>query len=81
LAAQEHNSDTDHCILLNNIRILARKLRHTEQLVREAKEIKLHPNINWEGRFTLSRLWNPLIHSPQERAQRTFSRRGIALSP
>jgi hypothetical protein len=45
LGAQEHNIDIDHCILLN-ITILARKLRHPEQLVREAKEIELHPNIN-----------------------------------
>jgi len=46
LAAPEHNIDIDHFILLNNTSILARKLRHTEQLIQEAREMELHPNLN-----------------------------------
>ena len=44
LAAPEQNTDIDHFILLNTS-ILARKLRHTEQLIQEAMEMELHPNL------------------------------------
>jgi len=64
LAAPEHNTDIDNFILLNNNSILARKLRHTEQLIQEEREIELHPNLNWVGRFNLSRLWKPLSYTP-----------------
>jgi hypothetical protein len=54
LEAPEHNVDTDNFILLNNTNILARKLRHTEQLIREAREMELHPILNQVGRFNLA---------------------------
>jgi lambda repressor-like predicted transcriptional regulator len=80
LAAPAHNTDVDNFILLNNTSILARKLSHTEQLIQEAIEMELHPNLNWEGRFNLNRLWKPLIRSPEERRQKAFSQNRIVLS-
>jgi len=46
LAAPEHNIDIDHFILLNNTNILARKLRYTQQLIQETREMELHPNLH-----------------------------------
>lgn len=57
LAAPAHNTDIDNFILLSNTSIQTRKLRHTEQLIQEAREMELHPNLNWVGWFNLSRLW------------------------
>jgi hypothetical protein len=56
LAAPEHNIDTDNLILLNNTSILARKFKHTEQLIQEAREMELHSILNWVGRFNLHSL-------------------------
>jgi len=81
LAAPEHNTDTDNFILPNNTSILVTKLRYTEQLNQEAREMELHPNFSWVGRFNLSRLWKPLIHSPQERRQKASSQHRTVLSP
>jgi hypothetical protein len=52
LAAPEHNTDIDNFSLLNNTNILARKLRHTEQLIQEAREMELHPILNWVAGLT-----------------------------
>ena len=79
-AAPAHNTDIDNFILLNNTSIPASKLSHAEQLIQEAIEMELHPNLNWEGRFNQSRLWKPLIHSPKERRQKAFSQHRIVLS-
>jgi hypothetical protein len=48
----EHSSLMGHCILLNNINILARNSRHRNQLLREVMEMKLHPsNMNRKDKF------------------------------
>jgi hypothetical protein len=40
-----------------NTRILVKKSRHMGQLIKEAEEIKVHPNsTNWKDIFSLSRL-------------------------
>jgi hypothetical protein len=53
----EHSINLGHCIQLHNTSILAKKLRYMDHIIiREAKEIELHPNnINRENGFSLSR--------------------------
>jgi predicted GIY-YIG superfamily endonuclease len=50
----ECNTDLSHQIMLDNNSILARKSRHMDQLIREATEFKLHPNMSQENGFSLS---------------------------
>jgi formyltetrahydrofolate hydrolase len=40
-AVAEHRIDLGHCILLDKTKILANK-----SIIREIKELKLHPNMN-----------------------------------
>jgi hypothetical protein len=56
-----------HQIQLQNARILAKKSRRMDRIIREATEIKLHPdNMNREDGFSLSQAWKPLIRDPKE---------------
>jgi hypothetical protein len=58
----ERNTDLGHRILLSNIRILARKSRRIDQIMSEAKEIKLHPNnVNGVDDYYLSRSRKPVV--------------------
>jgi hypothetical protein len=69
LVVAELSIDLGQSLLLNSSSILVEKFRLRDQLTREATEIELHhKNINWEGGSSLSRLWKPLIHSLEERA-------------
>jgi hypothetical protein len=60
----EHSIHWDHHIQLQNTSILAKKSRYMGQIIREATEIECHPNnINREDGFSLSKSWNPIIHT------------------
>jgi beta-xylosidase len=66
-AVAEHNIKLGHRIQLQNTRILAKKLRQMDQVIREMIEIELHPdNMNREDDFSLNWAWKPLIHDPKE---------------
>lgn len=72
LAVVEHNTDLCHCILLTNTNMLDRKSKCQNQLVQEARDIKLYPNnLNQEDGFSLLpiQIVTPLIHSLEERRQ------------
>ncbi|GFG28475.1 hypothetical protein Cfor_11369 [Coptotermes formosanus] len=46
----------------NNTRRLVKTKGYVDRLVKEAIEIKLHPNnINRDSRFMLIRVWQPLL--------------------
>jgi hypothetical protein len=63
----EHSINLGHCIQLQDTSILAKKLRCMDRIIREAIEIKLHPNnMNREDGFSLSRSWKPLINNLRE---------------
>jgi len=80
LAAPEHNTDIDNFILLNNTSILARKLRHTEQLIQEARD-RAAPQFKLGGQVQPKQAMEAsLIHSLKERRQKAFSQHRIVLS-
>jgi hypothetical protein len=63
----EHSISLGHQIQLQNTSFLAKKSRWMDRVIREATEIKLHPNnLNREDGFSLSRAWKPLIHDLKE---------------
>jgi hypothetical protein len=51
---------------MQNTSILARKSRHMDWIIRE--EIQLHPYMNRENGFSLSRSWKPLISTLSPRS-------------
>ena len=58
-----------------------KKFQHMDQLIKEWINTELHlTSMNQDDVFYLSRLWNPLIHSPEERIQPVFSR-NVSTSP
>jgi len=66
-AMAEHTINLGHHILLNDTSILAKKPRCMECLIREAREIEVHPdNMNREEGFTLSKSWKPLIQTTND---------------
>jgi hypothetical protein len=59
-----HRTNLGQHIPPNNINILAKKSRHKGQLIREAKDIKLHSNnMHSVDRYSQCRLWKYLVHS------------------
>jgi hypothetical protein len=51
----EHSINLGHQMQLESIIILAKKMRQTDQILREAIEIELHPNnMNRADGFSLS---------------------------
>jgi hypothetical protein len=67
-AVAEHSINLDH----QNTSILAKKSRCMDRIIRKAIEIELHPNINREDGFSLSRSWKPLIRDLRD--QKTGSK-------
>jgi hypothetical protein len=59
----EHSIEAGHNIDFNNITILEKVTRYMDHLVKEAIEIRLHPNnFNSDGGFNLSRAWQPVTN-------------------
>ena len=58
----EHTTDKPtHYIHYDRPQILSTEQRFTPRLVREAIEIKKHPNFNREDGWKLSPTWDPII--------------------
>jgi hypothetical protein len=58
----KHSSDLCHSIQFQDTRILAMKTGCMECIIREAIEMKLHPNnMNRKEGFFLSKAWKPLL--------------------
>jgi hypothetical protein len=58
----EQSINLRHCIQVHNTSILSTKLRYMDCIIREATEIRFHPNNkNTENGFCLSKSWKPLI--------------------
>jgi hypothetical protein len=61
-AVAQHALETGHRIEYNNTCRLARTKGYMDRIIKEAIEIKLHPdNVNRDGSFMLSRAWQPAI--------------------
>jgi hypothetical protein len=76
----EHSIELDHWIMFHETEVLAKTSGHMGGLVKEATEIKLHPdNINREEGFKVSKAWNPRTrllrhsstHAPQKSQEDT----------
>jgi hypothetical protein len=53
--------------MLQNTSILAKRPRCREWIIKEAREIELHPmNMNREDSFSLSTSWKPLVETLKE---------------
>jgi hypothetical protein len=56
----EHSIDTDHRIDFSGTSKLCKATRYMDCLVKEATEIRLHPNdFNRDDGFTISHTWHP----------------------
>jgi hypothetical protein len=59
----EHSIEAGHNIDFNNITILDKVTGYMDRIVKEAIEIRLHPNnFNRDRGFTLSRAWQPVTN-------------------
>jgi excinuclease UvrABC helicase subunit UvrB len=59
----EHSIEAGHNIDFNNIMILDKVTRYMDRIVKEAIEIRLHPNnFNRDGGFNFSRAWQPVTN-------------------
>jgi hypothetical protein len=61
-ADAQHALETGCKIDFNNTCRLARTKGYMDRIIKEAIEIKLHPDFNRGGGFILSRAWQPAIH-------------------
>lgn len=74
----EHSFDLIHQLVLNKASIMLTNSSTMDQLIKEWINTELHlTSMNQDDGFYLSRLWRPLIHSPEERIQPAFSRNVI----
>jgi hypothetical protein len=64
-AMAEHSINLGHPIQPHNTIILSTKPRYMDHIIRDLTEIELHPNMNREDGFCISKLWKPLIRSLQ----------------
>ncbi|XP_045492134.1 uncharacterized protein LOC123691667 [Colias croceus] len=70
-AVCEHTLDNNHFIRFDQPQILARENKFFPRLVREAIEIKKHPNFNREDGLKLSNTWDPVIKNLKSHVKRT----------
>jgi hypothetical protein len=62
-AVAEHSIEAGRNIDFNNITILEKVTGYMDRLVKEAIEIRLHPNnFNRDGGFNLSRAWQSVTN-------------------
>jgi hypothetical protein len=62
MAVAQHALETGHKIEFNNTCRLARTKEYMDRIIKEAIEIKLHPdNIKRDGGLIPSRAWQPAI--------------------
>jgi hypothetical protein len=62
-AVAQHALETGHRVEFNKTCRLARTKGYMDRIIKEAIEIKLHPdNINRDGGYILNRAWQPAIH-------------------
>jgi hypothetical protein len=67
---------------MHNISFKARKKGYMDRIIKEAIEIKLHPeNINKDGGFILSRAWQPAIHQIRTSQRGVGAQQSTARSP
>jgi predicted GIY-YIG superfamily endonuclease len=61
-AVAQQALETGHKVKFNNTCRLARRKEYMDHIIKEAIEIKLHPdNINRDGGYILSRAWQPVL--------------------
>lgn len=64
LFVAEHCIDLCHVIQLSDTSVLAKKSRHMGRKIMEVIETELHSkNMNKVNGFSVSRSWNPLMHT------------------
>jgi hypothetical protein len=74
-AVAEHVLDTGHTMEFNNTHRLVKTKGYIDRLVKEAIEIKLHPNnISRDSGFMLSQVWRPLLQQIETHPTRSNDR-------
>ncbi|KAJ0178488.1 hypothetical protein K1T71_006311 [Dendrolimus kikuchii] len=69
-AISEHTLDKpNHYIRFDNPQILAKENRFIPRMMREAIEIKKHPNFNREDGWQVPPVWNPIIKTIKTQTQ------------
>jgi hypothetical protein len=60
-SAVAHDLETGHRVEFNYTCRLAGTKGYIDRIIKEASEIKLHPDINGDGGYILSRDWQPVL--------------------
>ncbi|XP_047020588.1 uncharacterized protein LOC124630667, partial [Helicoverpa zea] len=74
-AVCEHTLDkAQHYIRFDKPQVLARENRFLPRMIREAIEIKKHPNFNREDGWCIPPAWNPIIETIKSKSKPTTAR-------
>jgi hypothetical protein len=78
-AMAEHRNDTGHSIDFKSISILDKATGYMDSIIKEAIEIRLHPNkFNRDSGLTLSRSWYPVTNMIKEDRHTPIRKQGQA---